>query len=459
MRMADKINVVFINPPFCLSTNPRLSVSYPLGLMYIAAALEKKGVKVKIIDLINKRNMRSIISILKNNPADVFGISMLTHNRYEAFKIAKTIRLLYKDSKIVFGGAHPTILYEQLLRSIDVDAIFIGESELSFVDYILNLSEGRDVRAKIPGIAFRNNDGAICCTPGKYIEDIDEIPLPAFHLIDINRYKSRFNTVDFHLITSRGCPFHCNFCSLPAIHKGRYRAHSIARVIEELELIISFKKGNRILFHDDFFSVDSERTRNLCENIIKKGIAIRWSTRSRVDAVDSDTLRLMKKSGCEEIFYGVETGSLKILKNMNKKFEIEDVIKAFSLTKKGGIRAACGIMLGYPGENKETLSETKKLLSLIRPDKVYFTPTAILPGTTLYYDFMRQKLIDDSYWLKNKNSIPLYKMEMNYFSMMREIYDIHLSFKGNFIDKSMLIFNALRNEACFRISSLFDKFI
>lgn len=185
---------------------------------------------------------------------------------------------------------------------MDIDAIFLGESEFSFAEYVIKTESIDDIRNKIPGIAFQCRDGEIKCTERKWIEDIDVIPTPAFHLIDLDRYKSRFNRIDFHLVTSRGCPFKCTFCSLPAISGGRYRTHSVNRVLEELEIIKSFKKNGRLMFHDDFFAINTERTRHLCKGMIKRKINLKWVTRSRVDTVDLDTLKLMKESGCEEIF-------------------------------------------------------------------------------------------------------------------------------------------------------------
>ncbi|MDD5196384.1 MAG: radical SAM protein [Candidatus Omnitrophica bacterium] len=445
--------VILINPPFGFSSNPELTVSYPLGLMYIASLLEKKGVKVKIIDFINNRDTRFIENTIKNNKADIFGISVLTSNRYEAFKIVKIIRKLHKQSKVVLGGTHATLLYQQILENTDIDAIFLGESELSFLEYSMAFGQNGDV-SHIPGIAFKKASGEIIANPIKWVEDIDTIPLPAFHLVDLDNYKNKRNEIDFHMLTSRGCPFFCNFCSLPAIHNGRYRLHSVARVLEELELVSGFKKNCRVMLHDDFLSAADKRMRELCEGIIKKGIKLKWSIRSRVDTVDLDTLKLMRSSGCEEIFYGIESGSRAILQSMNKRFNIEDAKNAFSLTKKSGIKAICYIIVGYPGENHGTVKDTQKLLFSLAPDKIYFSLAGIFPGTTLYQQSIKDGVIKDSYWLKNGNRVPLYTKDMSCINMLMYVYIIRLSLERGLIRKIIFLLRSIPRELSFEYNVL-----
>lgn len=451
------MKVILINPPTNFSYNPELSNSYPLGLMYIAATLEEKGIAVKIIDFVNDQNINRIRRIIAKNSADIFGISMLSDNRYAAFNIANVIRKINKNARIVFGGIHPTLFYRQILDNIAVDAIFLGESELSFLKYAMNCEPGTDILKNIPGIAFRDHDGKIAATKRVWVECIDKIPKPAFHLIELNRYKNRFNEIDFHLLTSRGCPFKCNFCSIPTMYKGFYRVHSIPRILEELALIQSIKREGHVMLHDDFFAIDTDRTKELCRNIIKRNIKLKWSVRSRVDRVDLATLRLMKESGCEGIFFGVETGSPKILKAMNKDFSFEDVKKAFTLTKKSGIKAICNIMIGYPGEDEKTLCETRTLLSVIRPDKVYFHPVSIFPGTRLYDQCVQKGLINDSFWIKPENKVPLYDADISYSRILWNMYKVKMSLENSFLKKVVVTCKAIFREIVLIYTRLFNN--
>jgi len=436
------MKIVLINPPTGFSYNPELSISYPLGLMYIAATLEEKGLAVKIIDFVNDQNVRHIEKVIAKNSADIFGISVITDNRSMAFSIVNIIRRIHRNSRVVLGGIHSTLFYRQILDNINVNAVFLGEGELPFLKYVTNCKLGISDLKDIPGVAFRDPGGKIVATKRVWVKCIDEIPKPAFHLIELNKYKNRFNEIDFHIMTSRGCPFRCNFCSIPPIYKGYYRVHSVARVIEEMMIIQSFKKQGRVMFHDDFFAIDTDRTRELCKGIIKKKIRLKWTVRSRVDKVDFATLRLMKESGCEAIFFGVETGSPKILEAMNKKFSFEDVKRAFALTKESGIKAICNIMLGYPGEDKETLRETRELLFVIKPDKVYFSAVKILPGTVLYNQCAEKRLIDDSFWLEPKNKVPLYVADMGKIRILWNMFKMRMVLEVSFLAKIVITYKA-----------------
>lgn len=413
--------------------------------MYLAAVLEKRGIPVSILDFLTIQRYSAIEKILQRSEADIYGITMTTANRFYTEMIVQTLRRSFPRSRIVVGGVHATFFFRQILQRLAVDAVFLGESEFSFARYVEEEAATGALRA-LPGIAWRDDSGGVVHTEPEWIPDIDTIPMPAFHRIDLSRYKDRLNQLDFHVITSRGCPFFCNFCSIPALYNGSYRVHSVARVLDELEYVARLKYRSRVMLHDDFFSVDSERTRELCAGIAKRKIAMNWATRSRVDAVDYKTLVLMRSSGCEEIFYGVETGSPELLKKMNKEFEIADVKRAFMLTKKSGIKAICNIIVGYPGENKKTLFETQRLLAQIKPDQVYFSPIKVLPGTSLYYQSIAEGFLDESFLYKKKSSI-MYTKDMSYWSILTHIYWMRLSLEKGFIRKLIFIIRMFPKES------------
>ncbi len=211
------------------------------------------------------------------------------------------------------------------------------------------------------------------------------------------------------------------------------------------------------MFHDDFFAVDTDRTRQLCNEMIKNNIKLRWTVRSRVDCVDFSTLELMKKSGCAGIFFGVETGSRKILKAMNKNFSFADVKNAFYLTKKAGIKAICNIILGYPGEDAETLNQTRNLLSIIRPDKVYFHPAVIFPGSRLYEQCLEKGLIDDSFWMKSRNGIPRYKWSVSYSRIALNMYNMRISLEDNFAGRIVATWRIFLKEIALICVKIFNR--
>lgn len=441
------MRVILINTPLRFARNPEMSSSYPLGLMYLAATLEREGIDVRIIDFVSETRMNRIRKRIRENKADIFGISVLTDNRFTAFDIAGVIRQIHKDAKIVLGGAHPTALYSQILDNMDVDAVFLGESESSFLEYVTKGFYDRKDLGNIAGIAFKDSEGNNIVTEPEPEEDIDSIPEPAFHLIDLDNYRNSLNEIDFHIMTSRGCPFRCNFCSVSSFYKGSYRTHSISRVLKELAVIESFKRKGRVMLHDDFFAAKGERTQSLCRGIIRNGIRISWSARSRVDCVDLETLKLMRESGCEQIFFGVETGSPRILNAMNKDLRLDDVENAFRLTKKAGITSICNIMIGYPGEDRVTLNQTRKLLSAVKPDKVYSSPVQIFPGTELYSQCLKDSIIKESFWIESKKSPPVYKTSIGYKGIFWNMYKMKLSVKEGFLSKAIITLNLLIREA------------
>jgi len=453
------MKVTLVNAPFGFMYNPKLSYSYPLGLMYIASTLERHKIQVKILDLAGENSMRRIRQDIKENPADIFGVSVFSDNRLEAFNIINIIKTIYPKARVVVGGPHPTIMYGQMLENQNVDAVFLGESEQSFLKYAQTVRNSSSNLSSISGIAFRNSSGTIILSQPEIEADIDNIPIPAFHLIELNRYKNRLDEIDFHIVTSRGCPFRCNFCYTAALSRGSYRVHSVSRVLEEMSIIESFNRNGRIMFHDDFFAADTERTRMLCENILKRNIRLKWSARSRVDSIDLETLRLMKQSGCMEIFYGVETGSEKILKAMNKNICVDDIKKAFSRTKQAGIKAACNIMIGYPGEDETTLQETKALLSVIKPDDTFFSAVRIFPGTQLHECCVREGIVSDLYWKDIRNKAPFCNLSISYIRALYSMYQMRMVLAGTFFNRLFTILKIILKEFYFLFLKLRDKII
>jgi len=362
---------------------------------------------------------------------------MATGNRLFSYYIIQLIKRFYPLSKVVVGGVHATLFSDLLINRLPVDAIFKGESEFSFADYVL--SGGSRSQAKgLAGITIKDGEKVVS-NDCEFVEDIDSIPQPAFHHVPWERYRSRFNEWNCHMVTSRGCPFFCRFCSIPALHNGRYRLHSVERVIADIELLRHYRRNVRIMFHDDYFRVSSERTQALCRKIIRKNMGIRWTTRSRVDSVDLESLQLMKKSGCEKIFYGVESGSPVILRKMNKEFNPDAVKRAFLLTQKAGIEAVANIIVGFPGEDRHASQETKRLLREIKPDKVYFSPAILLPGTALYHQYKAEGAISDEYWFQARSAIPCCRKKTECLLSLRDVYGIRLSLEKGSVKRLIFI--------------------
>lgn len=347
------MKVVLINPPSPYLDND--AACPPSGLMYLAAVLENTGHEVEILDLTGGLDWRSIVPNLE---ADVFGITCVTPD----FNIVQELsRLLPKGTPVLVGGVHPTHLPEDTLKNVRCDSVLRGEGEIIIKKMIGDLEKGRLQRIYNGGIV-----------------PIDAIPKPARHLVDLHRYHPGGDATT-PIYTSRGCPFNCNFCS--RITERTFRAFPIPRVLEEIKEVMSlgFK---HVYFGDDNIVIQRERLNELLRAVKPLGIEFRLNQDART--VDEETIALAADAGCTEISFGIESGSQRMLDLMNKRTTIEANKKAMLLTKKHGIKAKAYIVVNFPGETEETVRETIRFISEVRPDKWLLSAFAPLPGSDTF---------------------------------------------------------------------------
>lgn len=347
------LKVVLINPPSPYLAN---DAAYPpSGLLYLAAAIERIGHEVSIIDLTGSQNWREVVQGLE---ADLFGITCVTPNVSLVRKISS---LLPSDRPVVVGGAHPTFLPMETLREVGCDAVVRGEGE-EVIEAVLN-----DLRL---GNLKRIYEGGIVQTAA--------IPNPSRHLVDLHRYTPGGETIT-PIYTSRGCPFRCSFCSMIS---GRiYRTLPLERVLSEIEEVV--KKGfNHILLSDDNILVQSERFRRLMEALKPLGLTFRLNQDAR--AIDPQLMRLAKEAGCCEVSFGIETGSQKILNLMNKQTTVEANRKAILVAKENNIKTKAYFIVNFPGEDDSTVEETLEFARQVKPDKWLLSSFAPLPGSDTF---------------------------------------------------------------------------
>ena len=380
----------------------------PLGLLYIAGTLQKNGFPVQIVDGCLE-GIEAIRKALVDFHPQFVGITCLTPGRKKALEVARIARETDPGILIVLGGAHPTIMYKQMLEQYNcVDVIVRGEGEQTF----LKIVQGTPYES-IPGIAYRRNNGNVVKTPeNENVAHLDEIPFPAWNLVDLSLYRAwgngTFNGINLakvprvSVIFSRGCTGHCDFCSTWWIWKG-YRNRSPENMADELEWLYRDLGVRHFCFADDAFSVNREATMGLCNEIIKRGLRIAFFATTRTDCVDAELLRLMKQAGCYEVSYGIETASQELLDGMNKENEINNAVAAIRMTKEAGIRATALMIVGNIGETDETVQETLRFLKRANPDVVASAGGLwILPGTKVYQHSKKLGFIDDGFWLSDE---------------------------------------------------------
>lgn len=406
--------VLLINPP---ETEQGGFSGPPLGLLYLAGTLLKGGVETELIDGCLE-GWRKIEEKIKNYKPDIVGIPCLTPERKKALKTAEMAKKAGKNILVVMGGVHPTIMYQQLLDNYPfVDICVLGEGEKTFLEIV----QGKNL-PEIQGIAFKKDKEIVLTPPREYVENLDEIPFPAWHLIDLQRYPARgsgiFNGVDLSkearisVIFSRGCVGRCNFCSTWWIWKG-WRCRSAKNMADELEVLNKKFKISHFCFSDDTLTVDKSKILDLCNEIIKRGLKIAFHVTTRVDCVDEELLKKLKEAGCYNIAYGIETASGNLLEKMGKGIGLDISRKAILMTKKANIKITALLIAGNEGENIDTINQTVNFLKDMQPDEVGTVGGLwILPGTKLYFQCKKIGFINDDFWLSNK-PYKIYTVENN----------------------------------------------
>jgi radical SAM superfamily enzyme YgiQ (UPF0313 family) len=381
------MNIVLINP-YSDSPYPVM----PLGLAYIAAVLEQNHIGVSVIDAWAERmRPEQVAEALKELKPDLIGITISSPVAPVAFEIAAAAKNV-THVPVVIGGPHASALPEECLQNHSIDFVVMGEGETTIIQLIKHLSTGSLERSAIKGIAYRKNGKVIINESAELIADLNQLPMPARHLFPVNKYRTHLpygrKTPYMTMISSRGCPYHCYYCS-KAVFGDKYRALSPKNVVRELKHIIKVYGIKEFRFYDDDFTLNMKRAAEICDEIVREKIKIDWSCTTRVDLVNDELLSKMKKAGCYMISYGVESGDALILERAEKGYTLEDVETAFRLTKKYKIKILAFFMLGLPGENETTIEKTIQLALKLDPDFISWAIMSIIPGSRMYHDFSK----------------------------------------------------------------------
>jgi radical SAM superfamily enzyme YgiQ (UPF0313 family) len=367
----------------------------PFGLYFLAATLLEHGHEVLIKNWHDRRDdPSSIESELRDERPDVLGLSLFHGNRWGGIDAARIAKRLDPDVTVVAGGVGATFLDEHLLRHFsEIDYVVRGEGELSFPALLDWLVSDRSADpAGLKGVSFRSR-GRIVRTPdAPRVETLDALPNPA-----------RFFTYQ-HLALSRGCPGKCVFCGSPRFWGNKVRFHSAAYFVDQIELLA--EKGVRFFYvSDDTFTLKRELVREVCEEILRRGLRVEWAAISRVDRVDAETLALMRRAGCIQLSFGVESGSVAIRGRLNKRFDNQAVERAFSLATRYGILARAYFIYGCPGEDEESIDESIELIQRIKPLIALFHVLTLFPGAKLYDERAQVCGFDDAIWLERNEDI------------------------------------------------------
>jgi anaerobic magnesium-protoporphyrin IX monomethyl ester cyclase len=392
------MNVLLINPPGTVSF-----VSPPLGILGVAGSLLAKHHTVHIIDYnIEKLDYSQLFDFINAKQINVLGISIVTPKVYTSMELASEVRKKFPELLIIAGGPHATLMPEQLLEECtSVDYVIQGEGELRMPE-LLELIAGGKGFENMDGLAYRKDKNIINHPATKYIEDLDLLPTPARHLVDILRYSSFMKTnlsPATTMMTSRGCPYQCIYCSKP-VTGTKLRALSPEKVVDEMEFLIQKYKVKEIIFYDDSFTLNKDRAMKICDLIIARGIKIKWQCETRVNLVNKELLEKMKQVGCYLIAYGIESGSERMLKILKKGVTTGQIRNAVEITQKAGIKMIGYFMMGIPGETVDDIQQTIKFSKELDTDYAQFSIATAYPGTELFQMAQSQNKIDND-WSKS----------------------------------------------------------
>ena len=415
-----KPHVTLVNPPYPKGAHQHPPFT-PLGLGYLAAVLEKNQYDVDVIDCqASKLSFDDFRNEISKRQPDIVGMTSTTLTYNSALRIAKIAKEVHPKCLTVLGGVHVTFWDDKALQECpDLDVVVRKEGENTILELVERLKDGRAFD-DVLGITCRKGEEIVRNPDRPYIEDLDSLPFPAHHLWPIDRLR-KYGKVIFPLMTSRGCTFWCEFCSAVRMFGRRFRMRSPKNVVDEIEYLHNTFGADNFTFYDDTFTINQPRTAEICKEIINRKLKIKWDCETRVDMVTKELLLTMREAGCYAIWYGVESGSQRVIDAMGKGFSLTQVMRAFKWAKEAGLMVVAGTILGSPGETKETAWETIKFVEKLNPDDVGFYIATPYPGTPMY------DLVKEKNWLrvtdfdKYDTATPIFELPTLSMKELREI--------------------------------------
>ena len=418
-----------------------------MGLGYLASSLleYKKDLEVEIIDglILAESEYQERIADLR---ADIVGVTAMLPLLNEAMTIPRRVKHRDKNTSFIIGGAGVECLPSRRLYEAGYSIICYGEGERTIVELLQAFENKRRLR-DVKGISFLERDEKIVTPPRDRIENLDEIPFPARELMDMERYikvwKEKMGIAVSTVVSSRGCPFSCKFCDR-SVYGRKSTLMSAARIIEEMRLLYDKYKVEMVFFEEDLFTLNKKRVLDFCDAMERELPGKKWGGHARAGAVDLETLRRMKRAGCDELMLGAESGSQRLLDFLGKGFKVEQLIQTFQWTKEVGIEAGMFLIVGIPGETQEDIDLTKRMIAASEPKMISVQFLTPIPGTGIY-EATKQLIRDGVDFYNFQESLEsVYRKDA--FSIgpkerMREIVDFYTETCGDKVDLRKTFFD------------------
>ena len=369
----------------------------PLGLAYIAAALEEGGFPVQIFDnYLLKKPIDEFKLLIEDSKPEIIGITCGSTTYQRTIETAKAVKEVLPNCKVVVGGWHPSYLPDSMLKHPEIDYVVVGEGEKAMKELATCITEGEEqIAVKIPGVACRHN-GKTIKNPPRFISNLEEIPLPARHLLPMHLYDRTNESLNTEpvdtMIVSRGCPYNCAICETRKLWGNKCRSFSPKRVVEEIHHLTGKYNTKGIYFVNDNFTIRKKETMETCELIHEEKLDVEWLCGTRPDLISRELLRKMKKAGCQTIWFGAESGAPRILEKINRGISLNQLADGIKLCREEGIQVACSFMLGIPGETVEDMETTFKVAKKLNTDWCHFNIFVAYPDSILYEEILKEHL-------------------------------------------------------------------
>lgn len=375
----------------CLLVSPPGEVPrYPyLGLCFLAAVLKQENISVEILDCASRNfDAEQAVAYMADIRPRIVGISVMSMMLPACYKLIGGIKKAVPGAVTVVGGAHINADPRSIL-SLGADYGFHGESEFQFTRFCKKILHGQEDFSEIKGLVYFDQKRNVVVNPSDLIEDLDSIPDPAYELVIDNPYYNPDTDLKVAaVITSRGCPYDCIYCS--KVQKTQYRYVSSDRIMVLLKRLVGEYGVRRITFIDEIFTINKARVRELCEKMIREKLDIAWGCATRADAVDDSLLEVMQAAGCDKISFGVETGSEKIRFAGNKKIENAVYEKVFKMCRKRKIKTMADYIFGHPGETIKDMFATLVFSMKLNSSYAFFHKMLPIPDSKLYQTYQKE---------------------------------------------------------------------
>ncbi len=384
----------------------------------------EKGYDVNVIDCQALHlTLSDVEKELGKRKPDIVGLTSTTLTYKSALNIIKVAKDVLPDCLTIIGGSHATFWDEEALNECpQLDIIVRGEGETTLLEIVKKVENGKSFH-DVVGTTCRKGDDIIKNPDRPHIEDLESLPYPAFHLWPIEHFK-KYGKIIFPVMTSRGCTFWCDFCSAVRMFGRKYRMRSPQKVVDELEFLYKKYGEDQYTFYDDAFTVDQSRTEEICNEILKRGLKIKWDCETRVDMVTKDLLQKMKDAGCIAVWFGVEAGSEQVIKAMGKGISLTQTFNAFKWANEVGLMTVASMILGFPGETRETAMESINLLKRIKSDEIGVYIATPYPGTPMYDYVKKMGWIKITDFNKYDTATPIFETPTMSMNELRELHDM-----------------------------------